>query len=596
MVATDVDISGSVPQTRVQVREPRFTTTLRPAPAPSRVPLPRRRRPALPRPWVGLLLFGALAAGFLLPLWASVASGSIAIPHNDAWSYSRIAQEFGRTGHIKLLDWNRSSLIGQIVVLGPLARSIVAQQLFVAVLGLVCVGAVFDLALPLIGRERAALAAATMAIWPGFGLLSTSFMPDIPSLAACLCTLALGRRALDSGRGRRSWLLLSAAAAVGLWGVTVREQAIAAPAAVFVAALAARRYRSRVSKPLLFGVAVAFGAAVVVFELWRRGLPAGDPPIYDLTGGQLVLTGDAAIQGYFTVALALSPAVLFAARPWLWRRTAQLSALAVAGVGAWAVWQYTVSAFFPGNYLSRNGAYAVAEYDGPGRVVFSLGLWQVLVAVACVSGALLAGLLVEHVHAAEPLYMAFAVLTVAGTLVTCVSGQPVFDRYWIALPAVLLPVVLTRRSGPLLGRRRVDLVRIGCALGAGVLVAVVSLGVTFNGLVFDATRWRVAEGLTAFGVPVGEIDAGIEWVGYNSPDGVRVRMPSSFQVSQYDAMFPTTKACLVVGEVGGPQQSWVQPAWTLVGSEKYRMFGVTGRTADLFVYDTHLSGCPDFTW
>lgn len=592
MVATDVDIAGGVPGQRIQIRDPQLATiALRPAPAPVRAPLPRRPRRALPRPWSALLLFGAVAAGFLLPLWAAVESGSISIPHNDAWSYSRIAQQFARTGQIQLLGWNRSSLIGQVVVLGPLAKSIVAQQVFVAVLGLVCLAGVYDLALPLIGRERAALAAATVAIWPGFGLLSTSFMPDIPSLAACLVTLALGRRALERG----SWLLLSAAAVVGLWGVTVREQAIAAPAAVFVAALAARRYRRTMPKPALFAVAAVFGVAVVAFELWRRGLAAGDPPIYDLTGGQLVLTGDAAIQGYFTVALALSPAVLFAARFWLWRRTAQLTALGVAGVGTWAVWQYTVSDFFPGNYLSRNGAYAVAEYDGPGRVVFSLGLWQVLVAVACVSGALLAGLLVEHVHAAEPLSMAFAVLTVAGTLVTCVSGQPVFDRYWIALPAVLLPVVLTRRSGPLLGRRRLDLVRIGCAAGAGVLVAVVSLGVTFNGLVFDATRWRVAEGLTAYGVPVGEIDAGIEWVGYNSPDGVRVRMPDSFQVSQYDAMFPSTTPCLVVGEVGGTQQSWVQPAWTLVGSERYSTFGIAG-TSNLFIYDTHLPSCPDFTW
>ena len=69
-----------------------------------------------------------------MPLALAFLTGSIAIPHNDAWSHSRIAEGFARDGEIRMLGWNRTALVGQVVPLGPLAASIVAQQVFVAVL------------------------------------------------------------------------------------------------------------------------------------------------------------------------------------------------------------------------------------------------------------------------------------------------------------------------------------------------------------------------------------------------------------------------------------------------------------------------------
>jgi hypothetical protein len=587
MVATDAD-TGGVSRPHAAPAAPRGPAE---PPASSPAPLPRRAR-FTPR----LIALLALAAvlGIGIPLWAAVATGSISIPHNDAWSYSRIAQGFARTGHIRLLGWNRSSLVGQFVILGPLGSSIAVQQVFVAVLGLVCLAAVYDLAAPAVGRDRAALAAATMALWPGFGLLSTSFMPDIPTLAACLCTLALGRRALAGG----SWVPLVLAAAVGLWGVTIREQAVAAPAAVFVAALAVRRHRAVVHKPALFGVAAAFGAAAVAFELWRRSLPAGDAPVYSFTAAHLDSAFNTAVQGCFTVGLAVSPAVLFVARPWVWRRSSQLASVAMVGVSVWAVRRYHVGGLFPGNYLTRNGAYAGAAY-GPGqRMVFSARTWDVLVALACVGAVLLAGLLVEHHRTAEPLPAAFVVITLVGTLATSASGQYVFDRYWIALPAVLLPVALARTDparspaahhraegrrvpGGLLGRAQVAV-----ALAAGLVLAGVSLGLTVNGLVFDAARWHQAQALTAAGVPARDIDAGLEWVGYSSPHGVQIRTPSTYEVSPYDGMFPADNPCFVV-----TAKAEDQPGWTLVNTTRYATFEILG-TSSLYVYDSHLAGCP----
>src|SRR5436305_13929403 len=85
--------------------------------------------------WRHLLpLAGILCLCVGWPMLLAVFTGSLAIPHNDAWAYSLIAEHYARSGSIQLVGWNRAALVGQIVVLGPLGGSIVVQNLFVAVL------------------------------------------------------------------------------------------------------------------------------------------------------------------------------------------------------------------------------------------------------------------------------------------------------------------------------------------------------------------------------------------------------------------------------------------------------------------------------
>jgi hypothetical protein len=167
------------------------------------------------------LLVAALVVGVVLPVCLAAAGGGLSIPHNDAWSYSRIAQTFARSGHIRLLGWNRSALFGQFLVLGPAARWLVVQQLLVALLAGAGLLACYDLLVPSVGRRRAAFAALLTAAWPGFGLLATSFMADVPAMAAMLGCLALGRRALRRG----SPGLLVASVAAGLAYDTARWRA-----------------------------------------------------------------------------------------------------------------------------------------------------------------------------------------------------------------------------------------------------------------------------------------------------------------------------------------------------------------------------------
>ncbi len=215
------------------------------------------------RPLLGL----AVLIGVLLPVTVAALSGNLAIPHNDGWAYSRIAETFGRTGRIELVGWNRSTLLGQVVPLGPLARSIVAQQLFIAVCSLVFLTSVHELLLPRLGAARAGVATVVVALWPGYALLSTSFMGDIPALALAGVTVLVGTRALE----RDSPWLFVVAMLIGLWGCTVRLQAIAAPAAVALAFLLASRRGAprrvvRTRPVLVLGVAV--GLTAVFASTW----------------------------------------------------------------------------------------------------------------------------------------------------------------------------------------------------------------------------------------------------------------------------------------------------------------------------------------
>src|SRR5580658_8910077 len=122
------------------------------------------RRPRSPVPLV--LVLAAVVVGVGVPLALAVVTGGIAIPHNDGWSYSRIAALFARTGRIQMLGWNRAALVGQFVVLGPLGRWLQVQQVFIAACGAAVLLATYDLLLPSVGRRRAAFAAVVVAAWP----------------------------------------------------------------------------------------------------------------------------------------------------------------------------------------------------------------------------------------------------------------------------------------------------------------------------------------------------------------------------------------------------------------------------------------------
>jgi hypothetical protein len=526
------------------------------------------------------LVGAAVVLGVVLPLILAATTGSLAIPHNDAWSYSRIAQVFARTGQIRLLGWNRPALFGQFLILGPLARWLEVQQVFVAVTAVAALLAIYDLLAPSIGRWRAAFASLVVAAWPGFGLLATAFMLDVPAMAAMMISLAFGRRALE----RRSAGLLITSVVFGLWGVTIREQALAAPVSVLlVAGLATWRGRGGFRWTVLAGAAAGLVAAVVAFEVWRNSFSGGDPPALSASHSWLPLATGALVRGYFILALGLLPAVLLVARPWRWRRGALLAAVLTLVVAAVAVHTYHVQGFFPGNYLDPSGPYWQAGNGRP-AAIFPGDVWWLAVAAACGSGVLLAGLLVRRLPGTELLLRVFLVAILVGNLGTAITGQGIFDRYWLPLLPPLLAVILSERNSP----EASDPARGPAwvlAAGTTACLLVLSLGVTAAGMAYDTARWSAASRLVAAGVPADDVDAGLEWNGYHSAIGMSP--PGSW-------VFPGSKPCFTIAAAPHVGE-------TATSIAIYRTFVITG-TSRLWIYDNSLwvlsnalRGCPRYT-
>jgi hypothetical protein len=518
--------------------------------------------------WILLALAGLL--GVAVPLALATISGGLAIPHNDAWSYGRIAQTFGYSGHIELLGWNRSALFGQFVVLGPLARSLVAQHLFVAALSVVALAAVYDLVVTTAGRVRASLAVLIVAVWPGFGLLATSFMLDIPAMAAIMVCLAIGRRALRS----QSILLLAASIAVGFWGFTIREQALAAPAAVLLAAIALAFRSHRRRNLIAIGcIGAALGLAMVGFELWRQSYGAGDPPVIAVPENLVKVGGTVLVQGYFLLALVVSPALLLVARPWRWRRGALVAAAVAAAVAVAAVDYFGRRAFFVGNYLDPAGPYWAAGNGRPAEI-FPISVWSLVVLLACISAVLLAGILVRQARSTDPMLGIFVMLVVLGNLASALSGQTLYDRYWLLAVPPLLAMVLAKRPEPSVVQvPGIELIVRRVAVAAGLaFLAVFSTAITAAGFAYDGARWDAAEALVAAGVPATDINAGLEWNGFHSAVGMSP--PGSWQ-------FPGNRSCYLVAATP-------QPGRESESVQTYRPFLISGE-ANLWIYN---EGCP----
>lgn len=502
-------------------------------------------------------------------------TGSLVIPHNDAWSHSLITQRFAGTGRLQMVGWNRTALIGQIVGLAPFGRSVAAQQTAVALMACSGVVAAFHLCAPRWGRRRALFVAATLAAVPEFGLLSTSTMSDVPALAGALVALALGDRAVRLDRPG----LLTLSALVGLWAATVREQAVAAPVAVLVAAcLAWRGPRRRL--PLGLGAAVV--VLFVAFELWRRGLPYGDPPVWRPSPEALL---PSLVSGSLWLGLACLPVAFVVARPWRWRGAGWIAALAVGGLGLRHVLQRPEAALM-GNYLGPGGPYGSASV----RWVYPLHeprLWTAVAAAGLVGATLAAGHLAHTRPRPGAVLGVFGALTVVGTVAQVATGQHIFGRYLLALVVVVAAALLVpgEATAGVEGAARSVITPVGCTLAVvtGAALCLLGWGMTATATAYDAARWRLADRVVAGGIAPTDIDAGLEWVGWHATAPATPDHPSPGPGSWFVHMFAGSRPCVVV-----TSGRW--PVGHRIASLTYRPWGgVLGRQR-ISAYDT--GWCP----
>lgn len=466
-----------------------------------------------------------------VPAALAAATGNLAIPHNDGWAYSLIAARFARTGTITLVGWNNPFSVGQEVLLGPLGRSIVAQQLLVVVLAAAALVATSFLFRTTMSPRRALFGTAVVAAFPGFGLLATSFMEDIPTYLAIVVTLLVGRIAIK----RRSFAGAVVSVAAGVWGFATREQAIAAVVAVLVSALVA--WTDRPMRTKLVALAAVTLATVLALEAWRRSLANGQAPVVALSvrGGAIVC-----VDAFFTLGLVVFPAVVATSRPSTWIPPARVAFGLTALVGA--AFLASHHTLLLGNYLSWSGPYSTVLI-GTRRVLPKVA-WDVLQLAAWIGGALSAGAMLDRVHRLDATLALFGLLTVLGTGFGALLGQGIFDRMLVPLVPVALVMILGVSS-----RNRVPRWRLIAAGGSLAALFAVSLLITANGLAFDAARWSAAESLVKRGVSPQAIDAGLEWTGYHYPGPAVDARPSKQRARlpwYAQTLFPRAPECYVM--------------------------------------------------
>lgn len=467
-----------------------------------------------------------------LALALSLATGSLGIPHNDAWSHTKIAQVFAQTGEIVLVGWNRAALIGQVLPFAVLGESVVVQHLFVAALGFLGLLAAYDIVARRAGRQAGLLTVLAIGFTAEFGLLATSFMTDVPAFAAIIGAVAL----LDRARERQSTAWLAGAVGVALWGSTVREQAVAALVTCAAVAIAALRGRSRV-----IGTAVALLGflAYLGFQAWRRALPNGDAPLLAFDPALLLKSAGLAA---FTIGLVLLPVAVLVARPASWDRRARLAAWASGAFGAAVALLRGGDVLF-GNYLTATGAYSTVLFEY--RSVLPTWVIPALAALACLGIALIAGHLVSRGACIDLVAGTAFVLVGAFSLGPAVLGQELFGR--ALLPILpLAAALLASRGEP----RHLSL-----PLASMAPLALVSILITANALAFDAARWQIAERYVAAGWDARAIDAGLEWNGTHADATFRLdwrTTPCPFGTASHPALrlrsVPERDAVAVVEE------------------------------------------------
>lgn len=291
-------------------------------------------------------------------------------------------------------------------------------------------------------------------------------MTDIPGWAVELCCLLLGMLALRRD-GRKRAPLLCTSMLVGLFGFSIREFALAAPAAVLVAIAISDRQHWR--RYVLTGLAMAFVCGLVF--LWTSNLPGHWS--LTLSFPTVERIGNLA-QAIITLYLFLFPIFLMAWRYHFPGGKLRLNRFQLVGglSGAAIATAPVVGAllhkgvhkglnFFIGGFFTKWGYNGNTVLLGSRPVLFPEGIWLVLemgaILGTIVGGILLGGavgkaflrssgqgvltpLMPKWVGSPKKMLAIFCVLYGGGLAVYVLLIGPMYDRYlWpFAVPMAAL--------------------------------------------------------------------------------------------------------------------------------------------------------------
>ncbi len=537
------------------------------------------------RRWAPALLIVALG---LVPLVLASHYGATGLTRNDDWSYSEVLFRWVDTGQLHLNGWVSMFLIGHLVLAWPVARlfpdSLLALQVFTALVGIVGGLAAYVVLRRFLSRGRSTVAVVVMMVGPMWSPLAGSFMTDVPAAAAQAVCLALGAFALRPSSRRASTLALIGALVVGVFGATIREYAIVAPLAVVgVVAVRAAARRDRRDLWLTLGLGAAAAVVYAGAFLARRTMTGSlslTPTVPPSPGSAF---GRSALFTVVTAAFLILPvfawirwrslvAIVTARR---WATVAAGAALVIGLAGLIRVWTWSPPLLGP--YLDQRGALGDDSLIGPSRPLLLpnlvlrglLGLTLVatvaLVVIVCSTGATLLARPRSTTRSWRPALAAldvqamtllFVVASALGLVAVGTGNLPVFDRYALGLVPFAAGLVLAHRtaSAPrgtaapegVTGRRAVE-------VGAVVAFALIGLWWGGSSATFDAARWRAGERAVALGYPADRVDAGFEWRNVHRPDGSTPTAPVEHDPG----------ACVRI-ESGGPGAGDVAPGTSVL--------------------------------
>lgn len=439
----------------------------------------------------------ALISIFLFHQVSSFITGSFQIPHNDAWSHSLIAINFAESGRIELVGWNRAFLLGQIIPFWPFSKSIEGQHLQVALLSALSLFFLFKISSLYLGKQRAFLVLFVLVTIPEFGLLSTSYMSDIPAISILMIAIYQWEKSqrafITRGYSNRLLFLF-----FGLWSTLIREQGIVIILLLstisFQMATKVHRIKIRIELMVLLLI-------LVLCEYWRRMLPNSDSPKLRVDPKELLSLPPRII---LYLALCLLPVALGIGIIKVTKRKSLLALLPSMLLVLFALLNFKTA--FQGNYIKMSGSYSEVITYGEKLSLFSNAFWLCLILIAGISFFALLNFTInkDFKNVDTPALIALAV--VVSSLVQAVIGQTVFSRY-LLLAIPFMAISLLRNSEQ--SRYRVKFAYLGV-----VFMFILSTIITSNAQLRDSATWKLAD-YAKNRYPSAYIDGGLAWNGFN---------------------------------------------------------------------------------
>jgi hypothetical protein len=540
-----------------------------------------------------LALATLCGAGVGIPLWLSAAAGAIGIPSNDDWVYMRAAESLFRTGSIEMPGHTAAS-IGQLVMVQPLlwlsGGNPWAFTAFGLLMALIGVASTYLLARRFVGTGSAVLVVLLVEAFPGYARQSATFMTDVPAFALAVLCLLLGTWWLQ-GDGRRAILVASLAA--GLLAVSIREFAIAAPAAILVAAWARSRSGERLWLAGASGILVAGVACVLVVAASMPG-SGGVPSTVDFW--RLSLLGPA----FTTLAAVLLPAAALA----MGRRMANFSPHhVILGAGLVGFTLILPTGPLVGQLWMADGLVGNALLGGSRDPIIGATAWALSEQLAIFAAILVAALALRwgrrNLARVDSLATAMAVpiwiarsreaplvlflFAYAGGLAVLISmSYYPLDRYLFPMvPAAAILLLRGSAEPSRFGRSH------AFSHAAFAWLVVSAFVIATNSFAYDAARYRAGEAAVAMGYDARTVDAGYDWVGYHASAAGNSGSGTDGLMWYDDAML--ARPCAVLSN---SPLDLVAFRLIHINRSAYLQYLFFGPDEPLYLYGALANGCP----